>query len=177
MLLTIASLGPIRFLGGTSNGLIALADAAANCFALAQYISGRHYQHIQMGPLHWWMLLLIASFWPNIFLWGTTNTLEWAHCIGGCCCQWLCFGSLFFWEVLLMRLDGPITLADAAANGFALAHYFFVVLLMLLVVPIALVNAAANGFTLIPKYGSQICFRYRWIAVKQNFPLDLLFSV
>ncbi len=48
---------------------------------------------------------------------------------------------------------------------------------MLLVVPIALVNAAANGFTLIPKYGSQICFRYHWIAVKLNVLLDLPFSV
>src|SRR5260370_41851194 len=72
------------------------------------------------------MLLLIASLWPNIFLWGTTNALGWAYCIGRCCCQWLCFGSLFFWEALLMRLDGPIALADAAADGFALAHYLFV---------------------------------------------------
>src|SRR5258708_13162377 len=76
-----------------------------------------------------------------------------------------------------MPSDGPITSVDAAADGFALAHYFSKALLMLLVVPIALVNAAANGFTLIPKYGSQICFRYCWIAVKQNVPLDLLFSV
>src|SRR5229473_139068 len=119
----------------------------------------------------------MASLWPIISLWGTANALEWAHCIGRCCCRWLRFGSLFFWEVLPMHSDGPIALADAAANGFALAHYFSEVLPMHSIVPIALVNAAANGFTLIPKYGSQICFRYRWIAVKQNVPLDLLFSI
>src|SRR5258708_1589775 len=68
----------------------------------------------------------MALLWPIISLWGTTNTLEWAHCIGGCCCRWLRFGSLFFWEALPMCSDGPIALADAAANGFALAHYLFV---------------------------------------------------
>src|SRR5258708_25485940 len=72
------------------------------------------------------MLLLMASLWPIIFLGGTSNALGWAHCIGGCCCRWLYFGSLFFWEALLMHLDGPIALADAAADGFALAHYLFV---------------------------------------------------
>src|SRR5258707_11981610 len=101
-----------------------------------------------MGPLHWQILLPIALLRPIIFLICADNAL-----------------------------DGTITSVDAAANGFASAHYFSEVLLMLSVVPIALVNAAANGFTLIPKYRSQICFRYRWIAVKQNVPLDLLFSV
>src|SRR5258708_4570367 len=79
--------------------------------------------------------------------------------------------------MLTMPKDGPITSVDAAVDGFASAHYFSEALPMLSVVPIALVNAAANGFTLIPKYGSQICFRYHWIAVKQNAPLDLPFSI
>src|SRR5229473_2669653 len=69
-----------------SDGPIASADAAADCFALAQYISVRHYQCIWMGLLHWRMLLPIALFWPNIFLGGTADALRWAHCIGGCCC-------------------------------------------------------------------------------------------
>src|SRR5258708_4754291 len=85
-LLIIASFGFMRFLGGTLDGPIVLADAAANCFALAQYISGRHYQRIRMGLLHWRMLLPIAMFWPNIFLGGTADALRWAHCISRCCC-------------------------------------------------------------------------------------------
>src|SRR5713226_2576924 len=123
------------------------------------------------------MLLPMASFWLIIFLGGAADALGWAHCISRCCCQWLRFGPLSFCEALLMHSDRPITSVDAAADGFALAHYFSEVLPMHSIVPIALVNAAANGFTLIPKYGSQICFRYRWIAVKQNVPLDLLFSI
>src|SRR5258707_7327443 len=46
-----------------------------------------------------------------------------AHCICRYCCQWLHFGLLYFWEALLMHSDGPITLAGAAADYFALAHY------------------------------------------------------
>src|SRR5258708_35824287 len=68
------------------------------------------------------MLLPIASPWPNIFLGGTTNAFGWAYCIGGCCCQLLCFGPIYFWEVLLMHSDGPIALADAAIDCFSLAH-------------------------------------------------------
>ena len=107
-----------------SNGPIALADATAVGFTLAYYFSGRLCQCTLVGPSHWGILLLMASLWPIISLWGTTNALEWAHGIGGCCCRWLHFGSLFFWEVLPMCMDGPIALADAAANGFAWAHYF-----------------------------------------------------
>src|SRR5260370_26211195 len=103
MLLPIALLGAIRFLGGTSDGPIVLADAAADCFALAQYISGRHYQCIRMGLLHWQMLLPIALFWPIIFLGGTTDALRWAHCIAQCCCSFLLFSPLFFFESLPMR--------------------------------------------------------------------------
>src|SRR5258708_39339881 len=112
MLLTIGSLGPIRFLGGTSDGPIVLADAAADCFTLAQYISGRHYQCIRMGLLHWQMLLLIASLWPIIFLGGTADALRWAHCIGRCCCRLLHFGPFCFCEVLAMSLDVPIAWVD-----------------------------------------------------------------
>src|SRR5260221_9504183 len=78
-----------------SDGPIALADAAANYFTLAHYISGKHCQCTQMGPLHW-----------------------------QCCCQLLCLSPSDFWEALLMHLDGPIAFADASANYFALAHYF-----------------------------------------------------
>src|SRR5258707_568697 len=104
-----------------------------------------------MGPLHWQMLLLITSLWPIIFVEGTANSLRWAHCISGCCCQWLQFGLLFsgrhfrftqmgplhlqdccrllhsgplyFSEALPMHSDGPIALVDAAANCFVLAQY------------------------------------------------------
>src|SRR5258708_30733957 len=97
------------------------------------------------------MLLLIASLWHIRFLEGAADAFRWAHCISGCCCQWLHFDTLNF-KVLPMHLDGPITfsgcccycqwlhfgpsnfqallmhsdgfitLADAAANGFTLAH-------------------------------------------------------
>src|SRR5258707_931215 len=66
---------------------IALADAAANYFTLAHYISGRHCRCTQMDPLHQRMLLPITSLWPITFLGGTANSLRWAYCTGGCCCQ------------------------------------------------------------------------------------------
>jgi hypothetical protein len=69
-----------------SDRSIALADAAADYFALAHYISGRHCQCTQMGPWHWQMLLLIALLWPIRFLGATANALRWAHYIGRCCC-------------------------------------------------------------------------------------------
>src|SRR5258708_8724882 len=69
------------------------------------------------------MLLLITLLGPIRFLGGTANALKWAHCISRCCYQLLCFGQLYFWKVLPMYSDGPITLADAAANYFTLAHY------------------------------------------------------
>src|SRR5216684_2002989 len=68
-------------------------------------------------------LLLMASLWPIKFQ-GAADALRWAYCISRCHCQWLHFGPLDFWRVLLMHSDGLIALADAAANGFALAHYF-----------------------------------------------------
>ncbi len=113
------------FLGGTADTLRwaqCIGDATANYFAWAHKISGRHCWCIQMGPLHWQMLLPITSLWPIIFLEGAANALRWAHCISGCCCQWLCFGPLFCSEVLLIHSDGPIALADAANNCFAWAH-------------------------------------------------------
>src|SRR5260370_909422 len=75
-----------------------------------------------MGPLHWQMLLPIALLGPIIFLEGAADALRWAHCISGCCCQWLCFGPLFCSEALPIHSDGPIALADAANNCFAWAH-------------------------------------------------------
>src|SRR5260370_1094220 len=69
------------------------------------------------------MLLSITSLWPIIFLGTTAHALGWAYCISGCCCQLLRFGLLYFWKVLPMHSDGPIALADAATNYFALAHY------------------------------------------------------
>src|SRR5258707_6176762 len=96
-----------------SDGPIASVDAAANYFALAHYISGRHYQCTRMGLLHWWMLLPITSIGPIRFLGGTANAFRWAHCIGGCCCQLPHLGPLYFWEVLLMHSDGTIAIAHA----------------------------------------------------------------
>src|SRR5258708_807017 len=75
-----------------------------------------------MCSLHLQILLQMASLWPIIFLGGTTDALRWAHYIGGCCCQLLHFGPLFFWEVLPMHSDGPIASVDAAANCFTWAH-------------------------------------------------------
>src|SRR5713226_9433580 len=69
------------------------------------------------------MLLLITLLGPIRFLGGTADALKWAHCISGCCYQLLCFGQLYFWKALPMHSDGPIILADAAANYFTLAHY------------------------------------------------------
>src|SRR5258707_4020333 len=91
-----------------SDGPIALADAAANYFALASYISGRHCQCTQMGPLHWQMLLLITSLWPIIFVEGTANSLRWAHCISRCCCRWLRFGLLFSGRHCQFPQMGPL---------------------------------------------------------------------
>ncbi len=74
------------------DGPIALADAAANGFALAHYLFVRLFQCICMGPLHWQILLLIASLRPIIFLIRADDALGWAHYIS----RWLCFGPLFF---------------------------------------------------------------------------------
>src|SRR5216684_2767575 len=68
------------------------------------------------------MSLLMASLWPIRFLEGAANAFRWVNCISGCCCQWLCFGPLFFSEALPIHSDGPIALADAANNCFAWAH-------------------------------------------------------
>src|SRR5258708_17527900 len=68
------------------------------------------------------MLLLITLLGPIRFLGGTADALKWAHCISRCCYRLLCFGQLYFWKALLMYSDGPMALADAAANCFALAH-------------------------------------------------------
>src|SRR5258707_2799161 len=107
-----------------SNGPIALADAATNCFALASYISGRRCRCTQMGPLHWQMLLLIALLGPIIFLGGTADALRWAHHIGRCCCRLLHFGPLYLWKALPIHSDGPIASVDAAADCFDSAYYF-----------------------------------------------------
>src|SRR5260370_18483063 len=106
-----------------SDGPIALSDADANYRDLPSYITGRSCERTQMGPLHQQMLLPITSLWPITFLGGTANALRWAYCTGGCCCQLFQFGPSDFWEALPMHLDGPISLSDAAANYFALAHY------------------------------------------------------
>jgi hypothetical protein len=49
------------------DGPIALMDATTNYFALAHYVSGRHCQFTQMGPLHWQMLLPITLLGPLYF--------------------------------------------------------------------------------------------------------------
>ncbi len=175
------------FLGGTADTLRwaqCIGDATANYFAWAHKISGRHCWCIQMGPLHWQMLLPITSLWPIIFLEGAANALRWAHCISGCCCQWLCFGPLFCSEVLLIHSDGPIALADAANNCFAWAHqisgrhfgwahcisrcccqllrfgpiYFWEALLTHSDGPIALADAAADCFVLAQYISGRHCW-------------------
>src|SRR5258708_19385034 len=69
------------------------------------------------------MLLPITLFWAVIFLEGGADVLRWAHGIGGCCCRLLCLGPSDFWEALPMHSNGPIALADAATDYFALASY------------------------------------------------------
>src|SRR5258707_12346482 len=69
------------------------------------------------------MVVVITLLWPIVFLEGAAHALRWAHCISGCCCQWLCFGPLFCSEALLIHSDGPIALADAADNCFTWAHH------------------------------------------------------
>src|SRR5258708_35906859 len=91
-----------------SDGPMALADAAADCFAWAHQISGRHCRCTQMGPSHWQMLLPITSLWPIIFVKGTADSLRWAHCISGCCCRWLQFSLLFSWRHCRCTQMGPL---------------------------------------------------------------------
>jgi len=69
-----------------SDGPIALADAAADGFALAHYLFVRLFRCIRMGPLHWQILLPIASLRPIIFLIHADDALGWAHYISRCCC-------------------------------------------------------------------------------------------
>ncbi len=102
-----------------SGGPIALGNTAPDGFALAYYFFVGHHQCTQVGPLHWQMLLPMASFWLIIFLGGAANVLGWAHCISRCCCRWLRFGPLSFCEALLMHSHGPIALANSAADSFA----------------------------------------------------------
>src|SRR5258708_3873993 len=125
MLLPIALLGPIRFLGGTADAL-----------RWAHYIGRCYCRLLHFGPLYFWKALPIHSDGPitsaesasdcfdlvHYFSGSTSDALRWAHCISGCCCQWLCFGPLFCSEALLIHSDGPIALADAANNCFAWAH-------------------------------------------------------
>ncbi len=102
-----------------SGGAIILGNTAPDGFALAHYFFVGHHQCTRVGPLYWWMLLPMASFWLIIFLGGTADALGWAHCISRCCCRWLCFGPLSFCEALLMHSHGPIALANSAADSFA----------------------------------------------------------
>src|SRR5260370_465451 len=80
------------------------------------------------------MLLLITLLGPIRFLGGTADALKWAHCISGCCYRLLCFGLLYFCKALPMYSDGPMALADAAADCFALVNYisgrFFFLMIM-----------------------------------------------
>src|SRR6267154_1073801 len=62
----------------------------------------------RMGQLHFLLLLPMALVWPIHFLVGASDAQGWAHCIFGCCCRWLRFGPLTFWEALPRHTDGPI---------------------------------------------------------------------
>src|SRR5258707_13087720 len=76
-------LGPSDFweaLPMHSDGQIASVDAAANYFTLASYISGRHCQCTQMGPLNQRMLLPITSLCPIKFFVALADEFGWAYC-------------------------------------------------------------------------------------------------
>src|SRR5260370_1391843 len=82
---------------------------------------------MRMLPIHWDGPIALAaataassSALAHYFL---ETALGCAHCICRYCCQWLCFGLLYFWEALPMHSDGPIASVDAAANYFTLANY------------------------------------------------------
>src|SRR5260370_1315504 len=96
---------------------------------MGEYFELAHYHNlIRMLPIHWdGPIALAAATAASSFTlahYFLETALGCAHCICRYCCRWLCFGLLYFWEALPMHSDGPITLADAAADYFALAHYF-----------------------------------------------------
>src|SRR5258708_4754292 len=71
-------------------------------------------------------LLSLSLVAYNCFIWVHEipgRHFGWAHCISRCCCQLLRFGPIYFWEALPTHSDGPIALADAAADCYVLAQY------------------------------------------------------
>ncbi len=135
---------------------------------MGKYFELAHYHNLmRMLPIHWDGPIALAaataassSTLAHYFL---ETALGCAHCICRYCCKWLHFGLLYFWEALLMHSDGPITLVDAAANYFTLAHYFSgrcyqctlmgplhqqMLLPIASLGPIALADTAADCFTL-----------------------------
>ena len=135
---------------------------------MGKYFELAHYHNLmRMLPIHWDGPIALAaataassSTLAHYFL---ETALGCAHCICRYCCKWLHFGLLYFWEALLMHSDGPITLVDAAANYFTLAHYFsgrcyqctlmgplhqWMLLPIASLGPIALADTAADCFTL-----------------------------
>src|SRR5258707_10600609 len=115
------------FLGGATDALGWANGISGGCCNLLDFGLLYFWRVLLMhsdGPIALAMLLPITSLGPIRFLGGTPNAFGWAHCIGGCFCQLLHFGPLYFWKALPMHSNGPIALSDAAANVFAFAHYF-----------------------------------------------------
>src|SRR5258707_9933954 len=126
----MASHWPIMFLGD-----------AADALGLAQFK--------QQQPLP------MASHWAITFPGNAANALGWAHCGGSCCFQWLCVGSLFFWETLPVYLDGPAAAAAAsAANGCTLAH--------------CILGRFCQCIRMGPIYALQICRHWVCISLCKN---------
>src|SRR5260370_20730336 len=90
---------------------------------LTHYVSGKCYRCIRMAPLQWQQQLLMASCRPIIILEDAAGKLGLAHC--SCWSYFRCFhvGLLFFWDLLPMHQDGPISVAGADFYGCVLAHY------------------------------------------------------
>src|SRR5258708_16876818 len=106
------------------DGRIALADATAVGFTLAYYFSGRLCRCTLVGPLHWGILLLMASLWPIIFLGGSAHALSWTHCISEYSSRWLRFAPLFLCKQLPIHLSAPIPCSNLPAPAFLFSHYF-----------------------------------------------------
>ena len=118
-LLPMALLWPIMFLGALPMHMgVPIAFSAACCqwLRLGPEIVWESLPIQRMGQLHFLLLLPMALVWPIHFLVGASDAQGWAHCIFGCCCRWLRFGPLTFWEALPMHTDGPIAFAAASCG-------------------------------------------------------------
>src|SRR5258708_21568246 len=77
-----------------SDGPIASADAAANCFTWAHCISGYCSRLLHIGPLFSWKALPMHSDGPIALADAAANYFAWAHQISGRHCQCTQMGPL-----------------------------------------------------------------------------------